>query len=563
MDAAAIRSRTNETVSFRPIVFRDTPAGHPPKPRHRVCVVDALDNRRHGRLVDHLQETLAEADCDVVVFDPAHHADFRNGSSLWNGSGPASLIGSPTLQHSYLAYERLRQEAFDTILFRDQGGIAFYSVLAKRQGLAFSRTSLGVIGTGASQRWRQEVGKLLRQPEDIEREEIERRSAAWADAFWCLNEEIAEWCSDHCWPIPTVLGPLDLAAHGTSPPTGPAEQWRAVERLAAAEAPLVSVCLVHHNRPYLLGQAIRSLENQDYPKLEVILVDDGSTHPMAARVLDLWEPRFQQRGWRILREPNRYLGAARNRAAAAATGEYLLFMDDDNVAKPHEISTFVRVAQHTHADLLFSLFDRFTGTKNPTATTRYDRHLLPGIKSPLGLVRNCFGDANAMIRRERFWEMGGFTEDVGIMHEDWELFSKSALAGLRMEMIPEALFWYRVHPNSMTHSVHRERSLRRSLRPYLPLVPTFFRPYLEYSVGQMVAYENTKAELDRLRGQMKLLRKHTRQLEYQLARRNLHLSQARYVWADRLNDGLKRFSMVHRLVRRWLGRRSPSDASRD
>jgi hypothetical protein len=49
---------------------------------------------------------------------------------------------------------------------------------------------------------------------------------------------------------------------------------------------------------------------------------------------------------------HRYLGAARNTAAKQATGKYLLFLDDDNVAYPHQISTYVRAAQKTQAHVL-------------------------------------------------------------------------------------------------------------------------------------------------------------------------------------------------------------------
>src|SRR5581483_10923551 len=97
---------------------------------------------------------------------------------------------------------------------------------------------------------------------------------------------------------------------------------------------------------------LESLKAQDYSNFEVIVVDDGSTLPAAVAYLEELEPEFATRGWRILRQENRYPGAARNNAARHARGEYLLFMDDDNFAKPHEISRFVQVARRTGADLL-------------------------------------------------------------------------------------------------------------------------------------------------------------------------------------------------------------------
>ena len=60
--------------------------------------------------------------------------------------------------------------------------------------------------------------------------------------------------------------------------------------------PLVSVCVPHHNRPRLLAQALESLRQQDYPNLEVVLVDDASTDPAALTYLDESENRVR-RAW--------------------------------------------------------------------------------------------------------------------------------------------------------------------------------------------------------------------------------------------------------------------------
>jgi glycosyltransferase involved in cell wall biosynthesis len=82
----------------------------------------------------------------------------------------------------------------------------------------------------------------------------------------------------------------------------------------------------------LLQQALASIKTQTYQNIEVILVDDGSTKEESHRYLNLIENDFNARGWKIIRSSNNYLGAARNLAARHASGEYLMFMDDDNVA---------------------------------------------------------------------------------------------------------------------------------------------------------------------------------------------------------------------------------------
>ncbi len=237
-------------------------------------------------------------------------------------------------------------------------------------------------------------------------------------------------------------------------------------------APLVSVCLVHFNRPEFLAQALDSLRAQDYGNFEVVLVDDGSTRPEALKFLSDLDPEFKRRGWQIVRQANHYLGAARNTAARQARGEYLLFMDDDNFAKPHEISTFVRAAIHSDAEILTSAMDLFLGNEAPDPSRKPKaRWIFLGGAAGTGAIRNCFGDANGFIRRDTFWRVGGFTEDHGVTHEDWEFYARAVLQGFHLETTPEALFWYRTSEQSMIRSTSPFANLQRSLRPYLEAVP--------------------------------------------------------------------------------------------
>jgi O-antigen biosynthesis protein len=266
-------------------------------------------------------------------------------------------------------------------------------------------------------------------------------------------------------------------------------QWAKVSEVASKSAilqstPLVSVCLIHFNRPSLLTQALDSLRAQDYPNFEVVLVDDGSTRPDALQFLASLEPEFAQRSWRIVRQENRYLGAARNTGARNARGEYLIFMDDDNIAKPHQISTFIRAALQTGAEILTSSMDLFSGTVAPVAGQLPNhRWVFLGGATATGAIRNCFGDANGCIRAETFRRLGGFTEDYGITHEDWEFYARAALAGCHIETVPDALFWYRVAANSMIRSTSLYANLQRSLRPYLAAVPEPLRGLIHFVQG--------------------------------------------------------------------------------
>ncbi len=113
------------------------------------------------------------------------------------------------------------------------------------------------------------------------------------------------------------------------------------------DRPLVSACMSTFNRPHLLAYAIDSIERRTYAPLEVVLVDDASPSDENRRYLDASSsPVSKKRGWTIIRnsEPLLWTGGARNLAVARSRGAYVLLMDDDNIARPDAVETFVRAA---------------------------------------------------------------------------------------------------------------------------------------------------------------------------------------------------------------------------
>jgi GT2 family glycosyltransferase/glycosyltransferase involved in cell wall biosynthesis len=268
---------------------------------------------------------------------------------------------------------------------------------------------------------------------------------------------------------------------------GAAAPGRAAGGHPDAAAPSVSVCIAHYNRPHLLRQALDSIVAQLEPPLEVIVVDDGSPAPVQPELEAIARDYdFPGRGWRLIRQENRFLGAARNRAVAEAKGDYLLFMDDDNVARPHEIAALIRVARQTGADVLTCLGDTFESGHAPGIHVASDwRWLASGPNQPMSLLYNTFGDANALIRRAAFLEVGGYTEDYGVGHEDWELYARLMLKGYKLEYIPEALFWYRWStPGCLQTSTPLQRNFLRSLRPHRDLIPEAYHAFFEMCIGQ-------------------------------------------------------------------------------
>ncbi len=253
----------------------------------------------------------------------------------------------------------------------------------------------------------------------------------------------------------------------------------------SGESPLVTVCLMHFERPQLVEQALASVLEQTYTNFEVVLVDDGSLKEESLQKLEELKVRFQNKGWQVICQQNRYLGAARNTGALAASGRYLYFLDDDNVLKPHALETLVKVAEHMKADVVAALSDAFEGDQPPDSSAFASRRIMQvGDDLAYGLYRNAFGDSNALVRRSTYLALGGNTEDYAVGKDDMEFFARAVLNSCKLTVIPEALFWARQMPTRLRNLHFNPHAGNiRVLRAYLPHIPRRMRPVLLLAAG--------------------------------------------------------------------------------
>lgn len=258
----------------------------------------------------------------------------------------------------------------------------------------------------------------------------------------------------------------------------------------AKESPLVTVVITHYNRHKLLQQAIESLEGQTMKNFEVILVDDGSTDPEAKSFLQELSWRWwRERAWRVQMEPNRYLGAARNTGAKLARGKYVLFMDDDDIAKPNQIETMLRIAEISGADVVTTGHDLFQGKNPPNGKNTFTRYIPLGPALNSGILRNIFGDSNMLVHRQFFLDSTGFTEEYGVGFEDYEFLAKVVARDNVLVAAAEPLHWYRQHANSMSMVTDTKAGQIRFMRAYTEVnsyLPKFTQSLLRHVQNQLL-----------------------------------------------------------------------------
>lgn len=260
----------------------------------------------------------------------------------------------------------------------------------------------------------------------------------------------------------------------------PAPQRRESAAPSIASPPLVSVCISYFNRPALLKWAIESIRRQTYPRVELIIVDDASPSQESRDYTHSLQEEFTSRNWQLLRNDRElWQAVSRNRAVAAAHGEYVLIMDDDNVAHPNEIEVMLGVAQHTRADVVWCFQNLFEGNEYPDVSEKRARiEFFPvGPFPSIGPVWNTSGDVNALFRKAAFEEMGGYGERVGIGCEDYEIGLKVALGGYRWALVPRALYAYRFSEQQMAKRLWNESlywSHKRVILPFIERIPADF-----------------------------------------------------------------------------------------
>ncbi|WP_454104274.1 glycosyltransferase [Methylorubrum extorquens] len=214
--------------------------------------------------------------------------------------------------------------------------------------------------------------------------------------------------------------------------------------------PKVSICVVHYERPHLLRIAVEAISRQTYKEFEVIVVDDGSVSREAIDYLSELSNYEREFTLTVIRSENQYLGAARNLAASYAVGDYIIFHDDDNYLEPDAVEIFVTAIMSSGADVLTSqyyAFEEVSTERKPPERAIMFAHI--GIGGLFSYFSNRFGDANSIINKKVFFDIGGFSKERNIGFEDWEFFLKAYLSGYKIGNIPEPLFNYRISLSGM------------------------------------------------------------------------------------------------------------------
>ena len=192
-----------------------------------------------------------------------------------------------------------------------------------------------------------------------------------------------------------------------------------------------------------LSAALDSALDQTHHAAEIVVCDDGSTDGTAA-LLTSYGDRV-----RVVRQANGGEAAAKNAAVAAATGDYVVVLDADDVFLPRRLEALSWLATR-RADLDVLTTDAVVEADGRAVRRAYH----PGWVFPVEDQRSAILSRNfvlglAAVRRDRWLEVGGFDEGLS-RTTDWDFWLRLVLSGSQVGLVDEPLARYRLTTGTLS-----------------------------------------------------------------------------------------------------------------
>lgn len=261
--------------------------------------------------------------------------------------------------------------------------------------------------------------------------------------------------------------------------------------------PLISVIIPVYNGEKTIKETIESVLNQTFSDLELIVINDGSQDGTSEIVNRIREPRLK-----FFSYPNAGLAASRNRGISLAVGEFISFIDADDLWTPDKLeSQFNALQANSQAAVAYSWTDWIDESDH---FLRPGGYILANGDVHEQLLKRDFieGGSNVLIRAKALAEVGGFDESLNAV-EDWDMWLRLA-ARYEFVCIPSPQILYRISPNSMSTDVWKmETASLQVLERALANAPHSLKMQKRKILGERYKYLTLKAiegNLERRKG---------------------------------------------------------------
>ncbi len=206
--------------------------------------------------------------------------------------------------------------------------------------------------------------------------------------------------------------------------------------------PLVSIIIPCHNAERWLAAAIESALAQTWPSVEIIVVNDGSSDGSLAVAQN-----FSSRGVRVIDQPNAGASAARNAGWRAARGDFLQFLDADDLLSPDKIARQLAVLRDAPGCVASCAWGRFSG--DPTSADFRSVAVWADLAPVNWLVKSWTGGGMmhpaAWLTPRNVADAAGPWNEALSLDDDGEFFCRVLLASRGVRFTPAARTFYRTH----------------------------------------------------------------------------------------------------------------------
>jgi teichuronic acid biosynthesis glycosyltransferase TuaG len=220
-----------------------------------------------------------------------------------------------------------------------------------------------------------------------------------------------------------------------------------------------SVIVTSHNQAKFICGAVQSALSQTYTRKEIIVVDDASCDE-SPEVLK----RFGNGIRLITLKENVGASRARNVGVTAATGEFLVFLDGDDVLLPWALNAYSQIAEQKNPEIILSRMLWFETQAPQLEATQAPKNVeVVAYESLLEKDRPYRASASALvIRRNTFNEVQGWTNELFPM-EDLDVLVKLLHSGRTVQILAPPTVGYRVHSANTIHQVANCASALRTI----------------------------------------------------------------------------------------------------
>ncbi len=197
-----------------------------------------------------------------------------------------------------------------------------------------------------------------------------------------------------------------------------------------AAAPLISAIIPVHNRSGFIGEAVASVLGQTWPRVECVVVDDGSTDETPAVLAAIRAP-----GLRVLRQENRGVSAARNAGIAAAKGDFIALLDSDDLWLPEKLARQMAFMRQEGVDVCQTREIWMRGGRRVNPAVKHVKRDGDFFREALKMC--LVSPSSVLMTRRVFEEAGPFDESLPAC-EDYDLWLRILLSR-RIGLVEEDL----------------------------------------------------------------------------------------------------------------------------